>query len=113
MARVEVSRHVEADPASVALLLAEPPGEPDRDSGVVVSPPRRTAVGFAAGVQITTLDAGAAIGEITVEPAVDAGADLLLTAMAPDGAAGRAVEHTATSYLARLASRARSRSFAA
>ena len=47
MARIDISRHVEADPASVALLLSGPSGrELWPDAELVLAPPQRSGVGF-------------------------------------------------------------------
>ena len=47
MARIDISRHVEADPASVALLLSGPTGrELWPDAELVLAPPQRSGVGF-------------------------------------------------------------------
>ena len=47
MARIDFSRHVEADPASVALLLSGPTGrELWPDAELVLAPPQRSGVGF-------------------------------------------------------------------
>jgi hypothetical protein len=111
--RVEVSRHVAADPASVALLLAEPAGETEPDRGFVVVTPRRAGVGFTAAVAVTDAIGRVVTGEVNVEPATDAGCEIRVHLIAPDRAAARAVERTASTFLDTLAARARSRSFAA
>lgn len=113
MTRVEVSRHVAADPASVALLLAEPAGEPEHDRAVVVTPPRRAGVGFAAAVEVIDAIGRACSGEVMIEPATDAGCDVRLWVTAPDPTAARGIERSSTTFLGDLAARARSRSFAA
>jgi hypothetical protein len=47
VARIDISRHVEADPASVALLLAGPTGrELWPDAELALAPPQRSGVGF-------------------------------------------------------------------
>jgi hypothetical protein len=113
VARIELSRHVAADPASVALLLAEPTGEPDPETAVVASPPRRCGVGFGARLEIRDATGRPVNGEVVVEPSPDAGSQLRLTLWAPDEAANRSVERAGTTFLRDLAVRARSRSFAA
>jgi hypothetical protein len=110
MARVMISRHMIADPASVALLLAEPVSAPD--DGVVVSLPRRAGVGFTAAVEVTDSLGRSAAGEVIVQPATDAGCDVGLALSAPDGVS-RAVERAGSSFLDKLAARARQRSEAA
>jgi hypothetical protein len=113
MARLELSRHVAADPASVALLLAEPASERDPESAVVASPPRRSGVGFAARLEIGDANGRPITGEVVVEPSTDAGSQLRLTVWAPDDTADKSVERSATTFLRDLAVRARSRSLAA
>jgi hypothetical protein len=47
VARIDISRHVEADPASVALLLSGPTGrELWPDAELVLAAPQRSGVGF-------------------------------------------------------------------
>jgi hypothetical protein len=111
MARVMISRHMIADPASVALLLAEPITKPDA-GGVVVSLPRRAGVGFTAAVEVTDSMGRSAAGEVIVEPATDAGCEVGLALSAPEGVA-RGVERAGSSFLDKLAARARQRSEAA
>jgi hypothetical protein len=111
--RVEVSRHVAADPASVALLLAEPPGEPEHDRAVVVTPPRRAGVGFVAIVEVIDAIGRAVTGEVMIEPATDAGCDVRLSVTAPDVSAARGIERSGSTFLSDLAARAKSRSRAA
>ena len=113
MARIELSRHVAADPASVALLLAEPAGDHDPDTPVVASPPRRCGVGFGARVEVRDADGRPVNGEVVVEPSTDAGSQLRLTLWAPDDPAHRSVSRAGSTFLRDLAVRARSRSFAA
>jgi hypothetical protein len=104
---------VAADPASVALLLAEPASERDPDSGISVTPPRRTGVGFTAVLHLVDALGRTIAGEVTATPASDAGCELRLVLSAPDSAAARGLERSATGFLAELAARARSRSRAA
>jgi hypothetical protein len=111
--RVEVSRHVAADPTSVALLLAEPAAEPEHDRAVIVTPPRRAGVGFVAIVEVIDAIGRAVTGRVLIEPATDAGCDVRLTISAPDGAAARGIERSSATFLSDLASRAKSRSYAA
>lgn len=111
MARLVISRHMTADPASVALLLAEPVVDPTE--GVRVSPPRRAGIGFTAAVAVTDSMGRSAAGEVIVRPAADAGCDVGLALSAPEGGVGRGVERVGSSFLDRLAARARRRSYAA
>jgi hypothetical protein len=113
VARIEVSRHVAADPASVALLLAEPASETEPDRGVVVATPRRNGVGFTAAIEVIDAIGRVVTGDVTVEPATDAGCDVRLEVTAPDRGAARGVERAAATFLDTLAARARSRSYAA
>lgn len=113
MTRVEVSRHVAADPASVALLLAEPASEPEHDRAVVVTPPRRAGVGFTAIVEVIDALGRAGSGQVSIEPATDAGCDVRLWVRAPDATAARGIERSSIAFLSDLAARAKSRSFAA
>jgi hypothetical protein len=111
MARVMITRHMTADPASVALLLAEPADA--AAGGVVVSLPRRSGIGFTAAVEVTDPLGRSATGEVVVQPATDAGCEVGLALNAPEGAAARRAERAGSSFLARLAARARQRSEAA
>jgi hypothetical protein len=113
VARVEVTRHVAADPASVALILAEPAREKDAPRDVVVLPPRRSGIGFTAAVEVVDAIGRAVSGQVTVEPATDAGCDVRVFLNAPDDSAARGVERSASTFLSELAARARSRSRAA
>lgn len=113
MTRVEVSRHVAADPTSVALLLAEPASQPEHDRAVVVTPPRRAGVGFRADVEVTDAIGRAVSGQVLIQPATDAGCDVRLWLTAPDAAAARGIERSSVAFLSDLATRAKSRSFAA
>jgi hypothetical protein len=111
--RVEVTRHVAADPASVALLLAEPPAAQDADQGWVIAPPRRAGVGFVSGAAASTLSGFTAVGDVSVEPATDAGCEVRLVIAVDDDASSGRAERSATKFLSQLANRARSRAFAA
>jgi hypothetical protein len=105
-----LTRHVAADPASVALLLAEPAGS---GNAAMLTPPRRTGVGFAASIEIVDALGAPIAGDITVEPAADAGSELRLVLSAGEGTSTRRVERAGASFLSALALRARSRSYAA
>jgi len=113
VARVEVRRHIAADPASVALLLAEPMGEDAGRDGVTVALPRRGGVGFIASIEVEDIDGRVSHGTVSVKPSSDPGTDLVVSVAAPEGPAARSVERAARLFLSRLAVRARSRSFAA
>ena len=55
MARIEVARHVAADPSSLALLLSGPTGrELWGDDSLVLGPPQRSGLGFRVDVAATT-----------------------------------------------------------
>jgi hypothetical protein len=95
------------------LLLAEPTTDADAERGISVAPPRRAGIGFIAAIQLTDASGRVVKGRVSVEPAEDAGASLLVTVNVPDGSAGRSIERSATSFLTRLATRARTRAFAA
>jgi hypothetical protein len=110
MSRVEVARHVAADPASVALLLAELAAEDGGDHGLAVTSPRRTGIGFAARLE---LGHAGLVGEIVVEPSSGEGCDARVEFDVPDRSSAQRVERAASAYLAALAAHARSRSFAA
>jgi hypothetical protein len=113
MSRVEVARHVAADPASVALLLAELAAEDGGDHGLAVTSPRRTGIGFAARLELGHAGDAALVGEIVVEPSSGEGCDARVEFDVPDRSSAQRVERAASAYLAALAAHARSRSFAA
>jgi hypothetical protein len=113
MTRVEVKRHVAADPASVALLLAGPASERDPDNGLVIAAPRRTGIGFTAAIKVTDAMGRAVTGDIRIRPAPDTGTDVTVVIRVADERAGRGVERTLSGFASELAARARSRSFAA
>ena len=55
MARIEVARHVAADPSSLALLLSGPTGrELWGDDSLVLSAPQRSGLGFRVDVAATS-----------------------------------------------------------
>jgi hypothetical protein len=113
MTRFEVKRHVAADPAGVALLLAEPAGWSDLDHHWAIAAPHRVGDGFAAALQVTVPSDRLARGVVCVTPATDAGCDIRLVINAKDRTVATDVERSASSFLALLAERARARSFAA
>jgi hypothetical protein len=116
MTRIEVLRPIAADPASVALLLADPSGG-ELWPGVHAVPPQRTATAFVAVLRLGEGDGGVAatlsLGYADSRDGVRATRASLR--MAVDGEAGRAAvlrEHAAA-FLDRLASAAEARSYAA
>jgi hypothetical protein len=118
MARIEITRHAAADPASVALLLAEPPLAPagDRADSLPmgeVSLVRRNGVGFAAGVDVAVGDGQQALGQLTVVPSTDAGCEVRIELEPLSTAAAELAEVWATGFLDSLAERAADRSSAA
>lgn len=117
MTRVEITRHTAADPASVALLLAEPSAEPVTEpNGELagdVSPVRRSGVGFAAGLDVVDEVGRTTRGLLTVVPAVDEGCDVRITLSPVDEAVAESAAAWATAFLDSLAERARLRACAA
>jgi hypothetical protein len=113
MTRFEVTRHVAADPAGVALLLAEPASWSDLDHHWVIAPPHRVGDGFAAALQVTAHSDRLARGVICVAVSAEAGSEMRLVINARDRAVARDVEQSAATFLAELSERARARSFAA
>jgi hypothetical protein len=124
--RFEVERHIAADSASVALLLAGPLAElpsgdselpPARvtaeDSGLVVAAPRRSGVGFVADVTTTDAKDREVTGLLRIVPAADPGCDVRLIFTAADSGSVAVVKRAASRFLSTLAVRARERSFAA
>lgn len=117
MTRIEIARHAAADPASVALLLAEPaersqPAGSDSEVSGELSPVRRTAAGFAARLDVVSRD-GTGHGQVSVMPAVDDGCDVRLTLSVADTALAWSADEWATAYLESLVERARLRASAA
>jgi hypothetical protein len=120
--RIEVVRHIAADPASVALLLADPTGDSESEQarlhlaaedGLDVSAPRRSGIGFAADVAVRLRKGGPVAGEIRIEPATDPGCDArIVLHLGPDSDAS-AAQRLAGKFLSTLADRAKSRSYAA
>lgn len=117
MTRIEITRHAVADPASVALLLAEPIVEPSvhriAEPTGEVSPVQRSGVGFAAGIDIVDGHGRAARGRLTVVPAVDDGCDVRIVLNPADDHVSAAATAWAMSFLDSLAERARLRATAA
>lgn len=134
MTRIELSRPIQADPSSVALVLAGPaarelwPARSDRLIGAVapqrpalsvaVDPPRRTGVGFTARVRVHAGDGLAGTGRLTIVPtseragAEPAGCEVRLDLEAGEEAADR-LRRDAARYLDNLAQLSRERSSAA
>lgn len=114
MARIEVKRHVAADPASVALLLSGPTGRElwRGGDGLVLAAPKRSGVGFRVDCAIG--DGMTGRGRILVAAGVDGpvASDVNLTLSVADAAALR-VRRTAVEFLDDLAAAAQSRSTAA
>lgn len=130
MTRVQLHRHVAADPASVALLLA---GPTDRDpqasgdtaalrlvaqrtadvAGVIVATPRRRGVGFVASIDVSDGNGTTVHGTVTVVPATDPGCELALDLELVDEESAGRLRREAGAFLESLARRARSRAFAA
>jgi hypothetical protein len=118
MTRIEITRHAAADPASVALLLAEPAADPVAD-GAGITPAggvglvRRSGVGFRAGVDIAVDEDLQAVGVLTVVPSTDSGCDVRIELNPSDEAAAGSAEAWAVSFLDSLTERASERSSAA
>jgi hypothetical protein len=116
MTRFEVSRHVVADPAGVALLLAEPASWTEADDAGqawVVSPPRRVGSRFVAVVEVTAASGRLATGQVTVKPLTDAGSEIRLVIRSAEDLATHGVDQVAVTFVALLAERAQARSMAA
>ncbi|MDQ1704501.1 MAG: hypothetical protein QOF18_867 [Frankiaceae bacterium] len=113
MSRIEVVRHVAADPAGVALLLSGPAGRdlwPDEEAHF--GPPMRSGVGFA--VDLTVDEAGRhARGrvDITAAAAGPGATDLRLVLSSNTGLSRLSLD--ARRFLSRLADAAQARSSAA
>jgi hypothetical protein len=112
MTRFEVRRHVAADPAGVALLLAEPTAWSDLDHTWAVANPHRVGDGFAAAFRVTEPSDQLARGVVCVTPTTDAGCEVRLVINAKDRAVAD-VQRSVSGFLGLLAERARARSFAA
>ena|SRR5947209_13429067 len=134
MTRIDVSRPVQADPSSVALVLAGPaarelwPPRSDRLVGVVaqqrgalsvtLDPPGRTGIGFTARARVHAGDSLVGAGRLTIVPTSDsspvepAGCEVRLSLEAADQVAER-LRRDAALYLDNLAQLSRERSSAA
>jgi hypothetical protein len=116
MTRFEVTRHVVADPAGVALLLAEPANWPQADDAGrvwVVSPPRRVGSRFVAVLEVTATAGRLATGQVTVKPSNDAGSEIRLVISSTDDDVTDGVDQGAVTFVALLAERAQARAMAA
>lgn len=128
MTSIELSRVVQADPSSVALVLAGPAARelwphpvaerPVAAVGagateVTVDPPRRTGVGFAARVLVRDAGATVGAGRLTIRPArTESGCELALVLTARDDHDQR-LGRDAAVYLDNVARISRERSSAA
>jgi len=113
MPHIEVTRRVAADPAGVALLLAEPQPWVGPDQSWAIEAPQRIADGFAAAIQVSDPIGRLAIGSVTVRPAVGPGCHIRLEVQTQSRAVARLLKKSAESFLDALAERAQARSFAA
>ena len=107
--RVEVERHIAADPASVALLLA---GAGD-DHDLVIAAPRRSGVGFVAGISAADARGRPAMGELHIVPGVEPGCEVRVSMLAADAGSAAVVRRSAAWFLATLAVQGRERARAA
>jgi len=134
MTRIELGRPVQADPSSVALVLAGPaarelwPPRSDRQIGAVAAqrpalsvtldPPGRAGVGFTARTKVHAGDSVVGTGRLTILPtpetsaAEPAGCEVRLSLEASDQVAER-LRREAARYLDNLAQLSRERSSAA
>ena len=134
MTRIDVGRPIQADPSSVALVLAGPaarelwPPRADRLIGAVapqrpalsvtLDPPGRTGVGFTARVRVHGGDSVVGTGRLTILPISDpetvepSGCEVRLSLEAGDEVAAR-LRRDAARYLDNLARLSRERSSAA
>ena len=114
MARIEIRRHVAADPASVALLLSGPTGRDLwRDGGELgLAAPQRSGVGFR--IDLAIGDGSMGSGRILVAAGIDGpvASDVHLTLSVADAVAVR-LRAAAVDFLDDLAVAAQSRSTAA
>lgn len=112
MARIDISRHVEADPASVALLLSGPTGRDLwPDAALVLAPPQRSGVGFRVDFLIGEAHGR---GRILIAAGTDGpiASDVRLTLSTADPFA-RPLRHAAEEFVDSLAAAAQERSSAA
>lgn len=112
MARIEISQHVEADPASVALLLSGPTGrELWPELALVLAPPQRSGVGFRVDFSVGE---GQGRGRILITAGAGGpiASDVRLT-LSTSGPATVSLRREAEEFLAGLAAAAQARSSAA
>lgn len=133
MTRIELSRSIQADPSSVALVLAGPAarelwprsdrligavGQQRPHLSVTLDPPARTGVGFTARAKVHAGDAVVGTFRLTILPTSDfeaaapAGCEVRLSLEATDEIAER-LRRDAARYLDNLAQLSRERSSAA
>lgn len=113
MPRIEVTRRVAADPAGVALLLAEPQPWVEPDQSWAVEAPQRVADGFDAVIRVSDPIGRLAIGSVTVRPAIGTGCYIRLEIETQSRVVARLLKQSAASFLDTLSERAQARSFAA
>jgi hypothetical protein len=123
VARIEVIRHIGADPAGVALLLAGPAGrELWGEEEVVMTPPERSGVGFRIDFQLP--DRGPGSGQLLIAAGLaEVPADALVVdaplatevrlSVSLPGAQAAIIGSRASEFLDRLAVAAQARSSAA
>ena len=113
MARIEVVRHVAADPSGLALLLSGPTGrELWPDGELVLGPPQRSGVGFRVDCQLA--GPPLARGRLLISGGHDgpAGSEVRLTLTVPAMEVGE-VRAAAEEFLDGLVAVAQARSTAA
>lgn len=115
MTRIEVLRPIAADPASVALLLADPSGC-ELWPGVHAVPPQRTATAFVAVLRLGEGDGAVAatlsLGYADSRDGVRATRAALRIVVDDEGRGGE-LRVSAMQFLDRLATAAEARSYAA
>lgn len=117
MTEVELRRQVAADPASMALLLADLGQTPEQVPGqrrdsIAVTVPHRSGVSFTASVEVHA-DGRDVRGALVVRPAADPGSEVELNVESCPDDVARRVSRLADRYLDDLVERAQSRAFAA
>lgn len=111
MARIEISQHVEADPASVALLLSGPTGRDLWPQTLILAPPQRSGVGFRVDFSVGD---GQGRGRILITAGSGGpiASDVRLT-LSTSGPVAVPLRREAEQFLAGLAAAAQARSSAA
>jgi hypothetical protein len=109
---VELERHVDADAASVALLLAGPSGTAavqvrSADATLVVGPPLRTSLGFSATISVMAGDETVCRGRLRITPGLSG--STLAVSMPTDRADVDDVRREVARFLRALAGRAQAR----